>query len=245
MRRGARRQHALRSSRSEGLIAAWSASSTSAARASGAMPRRRRPGIATGPRASGDSPRRGHRAPRVHAADAPRARQARPRSRPACRRVQCGPSSAAGSVLRRAPAVSDCRSAARRRPRAARLAAAVPPPRKHLTRYHGVFAPHAALRAAVTPAGRGPAGNQASAGERPTPRHVAMTWARRLNRVFKIDIEQCAHCGGRLKVIASIEDPEVIARMLDHRRERRREEVPVASLGPRAPPPGMGSGSLF
>ena len=37
----------------------------------------------------------------------------------------------------------------------ARLAALVPPPRMHLTRYHGVFAPHSRLRAAVTPAGRG------------------------------------------------------------------------------------------
>ena len=34
----------------------------------------------------------------------------------------------------------------------ARLASLVPPPRAHLTRYHGVFAPHAALRAAITPA---------------------------------------------------------------------------------------------
>jgi hypothetical protein len=37
----------------------------------------------------------------------------------------------------------------------ARLAALVPPPRMHLTRYHGVFAPHSELRAAVTPARRG------------------------------------------------------------------------------------------
>jgi hypothetical protein len=37
----------------------------------------------------------------------------------------------------------------------ARLAALVPPPRMHLIRFHGVFAPHAALRAAITPAGRG------------------------------------------------------------------------------------------
>jgi len=37
----------------------------------------------------------------------------------------------------------------------ARLAARVPPPRMHLTRYHGVFAPHSQLRAAVTPAHRG------------------------------------------------------------------------------------------
>jgi len=37
----------------------------------------------------------------------------------------------------------------------ARLAALVPPPRAHLTRFHGVFAAHAASRAAITPAGRG------------------------------------------------------------------------------------------
>ncbi len=37
----------------------------------------------------------------------------------------------------------------------ARLAALVPKPRMHLTRYHGVFAPHSQYRAAVTPAQRG------------------------------------------------------------------------------------------
>ena len=58
----------------------------------------------------------------------------------------------------------------------ARLAALVPPPRIHLTRYHGVFAPHAALRAAITPAGRGQGGrNREAAVERPLSRHVAMS----------------------------------------------------------------------
>ena len=37
----------------------------------------------------------------------------------------------------------------------ARLGALVPPPRRHLTRYHGVFAPQSKLRAAATPAQRG------------------------------------------------------------------------------------------
>ena len=37
----------------------------------------------------------------------------------------------------------------------ARLAALVPRPRVHLTRYHGVFAPHSRWRAEVMPAGRG------------------------------------------------------------------------------------------
>lgn len=42
-----------------------------------------------------------------------------------------------------------------------------------------------------------------------------MSWAQRLKRVFRIDIEQCA-CGGTLKIIASIEQPEVIRKILDH-----------------------------
>jgi hypothetical protein len=88
----------------------------------------------------------------------------------------------------------------------ARLAALVPMPRKHLTCYHGVFAPHSALRAAVTPAGRGPgAHRRAGTAESPPPRHLALTWARRLKRVFGIEIEPCARCGGRLQVIASID----------------------------------------
>ncbi len=64
-----------------------------------------------------------------------------------------------------------------------------------LTRFHGVFAPPAALRAAVTPAGRGSgAHSRAGTAESPTPRHLAMTWARRLQQVFGIEIERCARC---------------------------------------------------
>jgi hypothetical protein len=37
----------------------------------------------------------------------------------------------------------------------AKLAALVPPPRAHLTRFNGIFAPNANLRARLTPAGRG------------------------------------------------------------------------------------------
>jgi hypothetical protein len=119
----------------------------------------------------------------------------------------------------------------------ARLAALVPPPRVHLTRFHGVFAAHAALRAAITPAGRGAgAQKRAAAPERPTPKDIRMNWARRLQRVFGIEIEQCAGCGGRLKVIASIEEPELIEKILAHRRERGEETAPAALLGARGPP---------
>jgi hypothetical protein len=65
---------------------------------------------------------------------------------------------------------------------------------------------------------------------------VALNWARRLKRVFGIEMEQCARCGGRLEVTASIEEPELIERILAHRREQEGEEAASVALGARAPP---------
>ena len=116
----------------------------------------------------------------------------------------------------------------------ARLAALVPKPQAHLTRYHGVFAPHSRWRTEVTPAGRGQPAPQALNARTPAERHRAMSWAQRLKRVF--GIETCAQCGGKVKVIASIEDPAVIAKILGHVAAR---ESPVGSRPPtRGPPPG-------
>jgi len=41
-----------------------------------------------------------------------------------------------------------------------------------------------------------------------------MTWAQRLKRVFNIEI--CKTCGGHVKIIACIEDPVVIEKILTH-----------------------------
>jgi hypothetical protein len=75
----------------------------------------------------------------------------------------------------------------------------------------------------------------------PTPRHVAMSCARRLKRVFGIEIEECAHCGRKLQVIASIEEPQVIAKILAHLEktapDQHSAELP---LGARAPPSQAG-----
>ncbi len=42
---------------------------------------------------------------------------------------------------------------------------------------------------------------------------VRITWARLLKQVFDIDNEQCK-CGGKLKLIAVIEEPAVIEKIL-------------------------------
>jgi hypothetical protein len=113
----------------------------------------------------------------------------------------------------------------------ARLAALVPKPRMHLTRYHGVFAPHSQYRSATPPV------SGADPTKPSTPRHVAMSWARRLQRVFGIEIESCARCGGKLKIIASIEEPPLIAKILSHLERAAPEQYQgELQLGARGPP---------
>ena len=100
----------------------------------------------------------------------------------------------------------------------ARLAALVPKPRVNLTRYHGVFAPNSPLRGEVTPGKRGRRVGVQSCAESKTEieRRSAMSWAQRLRRVFNIDIETCDACGGTVRVIASVEDPRLIRKILAH-----------------------------
>ena len=128
----------------------------------------------------------------------------------------------------------------------ARLAALVPKPRVNLTRYHGVLAPNHRWRGMVTPAKRGKGVKRIANTEvrSPAERHAAMTWAQRLKRVFSIDIEVCGRCGGSVKVIACIEDQDIIDRILAHLREKEQEAPARPLLVPptRAPPATL---SLF
>ena len=41
-------------------------------------------------------------------------------------------------------------------------------------------------------------------------------WAELLQRVFAVDVLACPKCGGRMRVIATIEDPRVVRRILTH-----------------------------
>ena len=71
----------------------------------------------------------------------------------------------------------------------------------------------------MTPARRGKRKKSYLADEAdqtPAEKRASMTWAQRLKRVFDIDIETCSKCGGDVRIIASIEDPAVIQKILAH-----------------------------
>ncbi len=52
------------------------------------------------------------------------------------------------------------------------------------------------------------------------------TWAALMRRAFDLDVLRCPRCAGRMELIATIEDPAVIAQILAHL------EVPGARDGP-------------
>jgi len=94
-----------------------------------------------------------------------------------------------------------------------RLAALLPRPRLQLIRFHGVLAPNAKLRSKIVlpPAERA---TETSSDDAHAQGEISrMNWARLLTPVFDIDVE---HCGSALKIIAAIEDPPVIVKILSH-----------------------------
>jgi hypothetical protein len=110
-------------------------------------------------------------------------------------------------------------------------------PRQNQTRYHGVFAAHAALRPAVTalvPAGsrRSPHAPHASPPAR-SPRPSRLPWAELFRRAFRHDLLVCPRCAGPMKVLAAVTEPDVARAILAHL------DLPTASppIAPaRAPP---------
>jgi hypothetical protein len=107
-----------------------------------------------------------------------------------------------------------------------RLAAMTPRPETNLLICHGVLAPRARWRARVVVYGRpgpeptastaplaaGPDGTGVKTANCPR----AWSWAALMHRGFGIDVLACAHCGGRLRLIATLHDPAVIRKILAH-----------------------------
>jgi hypothetical protein len=112
----------------------------------------------------------------------------------------------------------------------AKLAALVPAPRAHLVRYHGIVGPAAKWRSLIVPspdlqfdacdhisahpARSVVAQDMSTASESAQqPKRKNYSWAALLKRVFDIDME-CEICGGPVRVIAAIEEPKTVEKIL-------------------------------
>ncbi len=66
-----------------------------------------------------------------------------------------------------------------------------------------------------------------------------MTWAlriKRIKRVFGIDVSTCFHCGGAVRIVASIEEPTAIRAILAHCEKHDALEEAHYRPAPRWPP---------
>jgi len=117
--------------------------------------------------------------------------------------------------------------------------AVIPRPEANLLLCHGLLAARARWRKRVVAYGRaaapltGSAPEPADGPERGAgaarPRYWA--WAALMERAFALDVLVCPHCGGRLRLIATLHDPVVIRKILAHVGRSESEHSP----GP-APP---------
>jgi len=81
-----------------------------------------------------------------------------------------------------------------------------------------VPAPNAALRSQIVPgeADPDPASSTETSEAPAASTRARMSWAQLLKHVFAIDITACSQCGGPLTILAAIEDPAVILKILTH-----------------------------
>ena len=84
--------------------------------------------------------------------------------------------------------------------------------------YHGSLAPGSQLRRLIVPQ---PSESQAggthsrAAEEATPPQRLRYSWAELMRRVFERDVLECPRCSGRMRLISTITQPEVIRAILE------------------------------
>jgi hypothetical protein len=91
-----------------------------------------------------------------------------------------------------------------------RLIALIPPPRLNLIRYYGVFGARHQNRKEITTKAIPINKKSKKSKSYRTP------WAELLKRVFLYDVTYCDHCGNKLTLIASLTNPAICKKILDH-----------------------------
>jgi hypothetical protein len=113
----------------------------------------------------------------------------------------------------------------------ARLAALVPPPKRHLVRYFGVLSSHAASRSQIVSAPAVPP--PPAKKDKPAGKLSYIPWAELLRRTFGFELF-CSKCKGPLRLVALIKSEDVARKILTAM--HLLTEVP--ELHPARPPPG-------
>ena len=106
-----------------------------------------------------------------------------------------------------------------------RMAVLIPPPRCHRHRYHGVLAPNAPLRQAISERSGLPVESEkavvadekihsVATEEQASGRFYSSFWAMLLVKIFEVNPLVCPGCGGEMKSIAFVTERQPIGRIL-------------------------------
>ena len=96
----------------------------------------------------------------------------------------------------------------------ARLAALVPPPKRHLTGYFGVLSSHSSLRSQCVPVPvPETTPQQEDKSSRTLPLSHYISWSQLLRKTFEIDTV-CPRCKSPLRLIALIKNEDTIKKIL-------------------------------
>jgi hypothetical protein len=118
----------------------------------------------------------------------------------------------------------------------ARLAALVPPPKRHTVRYSGVLSSHAGSRSEVVPA---PATPSAARAEQDKPKNTSkyISWSELLRRTFGFEIV-CSKCQAPLRLISLVKSEAIANKILT----AMHLPTDVPQLHPARPPPRQPGG---
>ena len=97
----------------------------------------------------------------------------------------------------------------------ARLAALVPPPKRHLVRYFGVLSSHNASRSEVVPSPAEPTPATPVQQDKPKNTSRYIRWSELLRRTFGIEI-LCKKCKAPLRLIALIKSEDTAKKRSSH-----------------------------
>jgi len=111
-----------------------------------------------------------------------------------------------------------------------KLSHLIPPPHRHRHHYHGVLAPGARLRSRVVALAAQPKITRTDCPE-DKPKS-SYNWAVLIARIYETLPLVCPCCQGPMRIIAFIEEPDAIIKILSHIGEPTERPVPSPARGP-------------